>query len=81
MEHTFDVRVSQRDADTALRRFILRGAGWGAVVAVVLCLAYVVHDLSDGGISHLGVAILTLILILGIGYTAAYIVRKRQMAD
>lgn len=81
MEHTFDVRVSQRDADAALRRFILRGAGWGTAVAVVLCLAYVVHDISDGAISHLGVAILTLILILGIGCIAACIVRKRQMAD
>ncbi len=81
MEHTFDVRVSQRDADTALRRFILRGAGWGAVVAVVLCLAYVAHDFTDGDISHLGVAILTLILFLGLGYIAAYVVRRRQMAD
>ena len=81
MEHTFDVKVSQRDADTALRRFILRGAGWGSVMAVVLCLAYVAHDFSDGDISHLGVAILTLILILGLGYIAAYVVRRRQMAD
>lgn len=81
MKYTFDVRVSQCDADIALRRFIFREAGWGTIVAVVLCLAFVVYDISDGGIGHLGVAVLTLLSVLALVYLVAFVTRRKQMGD
>ena len=81
MEHTFDVRVSQRDADTALRRFIFRGAGWGTLVAAILCLAYVAYDFSDGALGYLGIGIIALLLILILVYVAAFVTRKKQMTE
>ena len=81
MKHTFEVRVSQRDADIALRRFIFRGAGWGTLVASALCLAFVLYDISDGGIGRLGVAILTLLSILALFYVVAFMTRRKQMTD
>jgi hypothetical protein len=81
MKHTFAVRVSQRDADIALQRFIFRGAGWGTLVAATLCLAFVVYDISDGSIGHLGVVILTLLSILAIVYVVAFVTRRKQMVD
>lgn len=81
VEYTFNVRVSQRDADIALRRFIFRGAGWGTLIAAILCLTFVMYDIADGGIGRLGVANLTLLLILAIVYVVAFVVRRNQMAD
>ncbi len=81
MKYTFDVRVSQRDADIALRRFIFRDAGWGTIIAGVLCLAFVVYDTSDGGIGRLGVTILTLLSILALVYLVAFVTRRKQMVE
>ncbi|MGI9243213.1 MAG: hypothetical protein ACR2RV_20615 [Verrucomicrobiales bacterium] len=81
MEHSFDVRVSQRDADIALRRFILRSAGWGTLVAAALCIAFIVYDVSDGGIGPLGIGILTLLSIFALVYAVGFFTRRKQMAD
>ncbi len=81
MEHTFDIKVSQQDADTALRRFILRDAGWGTLVAAILCMVYVAYDSSDGNLGYLGIGIIALLLILILVYIAAFVTRKKQMAE
>jgi len=81
MEHTFNITVSQHDADLALRRFIFRGAGWSTLVAAILCIAYVTYDALNGGIGHLGVAILTLLLLLVVVYAVAFATRRKQMAE
>lgn len=81
MEHTFQVRVSQRDADIALRRFLLRQAGWGSLACAALCLAFVGYDWSDGVLSGLGIVVLTVMALLGAAYGAAYVIRRRQTAE
>jgi len=81
MNHEFDIHVSPRDAGIALRRFILRDAGWGIFIAVILCLAFVVYDLSGGSLGYLSVVTVTIITLLALMYLAAYVIRKRQVGD
>lgn len=81
MDHSFDIRVSPRDADAALRRLFLREAGWGGLIAMILCLGYVVYDFLDGPMNFVGTAILTLVLVMIVFYLAAFVIRKRQMGE
>ena len=81
MKHAFDVRVSQRDAEIALRRFLFRSEGWGTILACALCFGFVVFDVSDGSLGRLGFANLTLLLILALFYLVAFVTRRNQMTD
>tara|TARA_R110000850_G_scaffold25755_16_gene74001 strand:- start:815 stop:1324 length:510 start_codon:yes stop_codon:yes gene_type:complete len=81
MEYEFDVTVSERDAEVALRRFIFRGAGWGTLVAAVCCIGYVVYDFSAAEVGLFSVAIMVLLGLLVLVFLAAWFVRRRQMAD
>lgn len=81
MEHTFEVRVSQRIADAALRRFVLRSTGWGTLVAAGVCLAYGVYDFWDGAPGLLGLAMLIVVGLLILLYAAVFVTRRKQMAD
>ncbi|MGY8642096.1 MAG: hypothetical protein ACKVJU_13510 [Verrucomicrobiales bacterium] len=71
MKHTFDVTISQHDADVALRRFLFREAGWSMLFAVLFCLTCVVYDGLNGGIGILGIVIITVLLLLVITYVAS----------
>ena len=81
MEYTFDVRVSQRDADIALRRYILRGAGWGTAFAATICLAYIAYDSADGSLGYESIVTITILLLLVFVYVMAFVTRKRQMSE
>ena len=80
MIQPFNVDVSQHHADTALRRFIVRGLGWGPFAAMVLCLAYVVHDTVTSGLGRLGLVIVTMLVLLVAIYAALITRRRSQMA-
>lgn len=80
MKYTFDVTVSQEDADVALRRFVLRGLGWSTLLAFVLCFAYLVYDVVMGGIGLLSVVVITLFLVLLVVYVVLIRARRKQMA-
>ncbi|MDC0276476.1 YcxB family protein [Verrucomicrobiales bacterium] len=81
MKHTFNVTVSQHDADVTLRRFLFRGAGWGLLFAVLFCIAYVIHDGLNGGIGALGIVIITVLFLLVTTYVAAFAIRRKQTAE
>ena len=81
MEHTFNITVSQRDADVALRRFIFREAGWATLIAASLCLGYIVYDSLIGDIGHLSIAIISLLLLMVIVYCGGFIIRRKQTAS
>lgn len=81
MEYTFDVYVTQRDANVALRRFIGRGAGWRSLIGAVLLVCYVGHDTWDGEIGYLSVAFLMLLLSLIGVYVAGFLIRRRQVTE
>ena len=81
MPYTFDIHVSQKDADLALRRFIFREAGLGLLIAILVCIGYITYDLADGSLSIIGVVILTILFILAIIYTVAIVSRRKQMKE
>ena len=81
MKHTFEVTVSQGDADIALRRFIVRGAGWSTVLVFALGVAYIVYEALTSGIGYVGVVMITLLGMLMVCYVAAIIIRRKQMTE
>ena len=66
MEYVFNLNITKKQADIALRRFIRRNLGWGMLIAVVLCVSYLIYDLGRDFGSHLSpltIAVITLLIV------------------
>lgn len=79
--HRFDIHVTPGQADLALRRFLLRQAGIGSLVAALFCLVIVVLDARDGALDPMSIVLLTLFAVLLFLYVTVFVVRRRQMHD
>ena len=81
MTHSFDIHVSQKDADLALRRFLLREAGIGMLIATLVSTAYIIYDLLDGDLGRISIVILTVLSIFITVYIIAIFARRKQMKE
>ena len=82
MEYVFNLTITKKHADIALRRFIRRNLGWGMLIAVVLCVSYLIYDLGrDFGkhLSPLTIAVIALLVILALVTSTVYLVQRKRI--